>query len=134
MIGSLVTVLNFIALYAINKPRSGTAVIIGKLVEINFSYLLILIASMIVTGSIAVFISIFFAKIFAKNIHKINYNKMSLGVIIILILLSMVLSGPISLVVLITATATGILASEFGIKKMHLMGCLILPVILYLSL
>jgi len=132
IIGTVVSVLNFIALYAINKPRSGTAVIVGKLLELNINSLLLLISAMLVSGSIAVFISIFFAKLFARNITKISYSKLNWIVLVFLVTLCILVSGPWSLLVLITATALGILASEYEIKKMQLMGCLIIPVIIYL--
>jgi len=132
IIGVLVSGLNFIALYAINKPRSGAAVIVGKLVsDLSLNSLLVFLVSMLISGSIAVLLAIFFAKIFARNIEKINYSKICMGVLGFLVILSILISGWFSLIVLLIATCLGLIANLIGIKRIHLMGCLILPVILY---
>jgi len=135
IISILVTALNFAALYLINKPRSGTAIIVGRLLhDINLQHLAIFCAAMIAAGSIAVFLSLFFAKVFAKYIDRINYSGLSLIILIFLVILSVNISGWISLIVLIVSTCLGVVAIATGIKKMHLMGCLIVPVILYFIL
>ena len=134
ILGTLVAGLNFVALYAIDKPRSGVAVIVGKLVTLNINSLAILISTMLFVGSVSVFLSLFFAKIFAENVSRINYQKLSFAILAMLILLSWIISGPYSVIVLATATSLGILASEYGVKKMYLMGSLILPTILYFLL
>jgi putative membrane protein len=131
-ISTLVLGLNFAALYIINKSRSGTGIIIQKLIsDISLNQLWLLLAVMLASGSIAVLLSLIFAKIFAKNISKINYRKMNMTILIILVAMSVLISGWLSLIILITATALGILAINSGIRRIQLMGCLIVPVILY---
>jgi putative membrane protein len=135
IISILVTALNFAALYIINKPRSGTAIIVGRLLQdISLQHLAIFCTAMIVAGSVAVFLALFFAKVFAKHLPKINYSTLSLIILIFLVVLSVNISGWLSLLVLIVSTCLGIVTITFGIKKMHLMGCLIVPVILYFIL
>jgi len=134
IIGTLVTGLNFVSLYIIQKGRSGASVIIGKLLELNIYSLWLLIAAMLVSGSIALILSLCFSKAFSEKISGINYGALNLGVILLLVALSIIISGPYSLIILVTSTALGIFANETGIKKMHLMGCLMLPVIFYLIL
>ena len=132
IISILVTAFNFAALYIINKPRSGTAIIVGKLIQdITLHQLIVFCIVMLIAGSVSVFITLLFAKFFAKNIYKVNYSLLSLTILIILVAISVILSGWISLIVLITATAVGLIAISKGVGRMHLMGCLILPVILY---
>lgn len=131
-INTIVMGLSFVALYSIQKSRTGAAVIIGKLLEdFSLNYLLLFLVVALVAGSLAVFLTLVFAKIFAKNIIKINYRYLCLGVIALITLLTIPISGLIGLVVLITATSIGIIAILKGIRRMHLMGCLLLPVILY---
>lgn len=133
IISILVTGLNFAALYIIDKPRSGTAIIVGKLLnEITLSNLIIFGIAALISGIAAFFLSLFFAKIFVKNISKVNYPLLSLLVLIALVALSIFISGWISILVLITATSIGLIAIETGTQKMHLMGCIILPVIFFL--
>lgn len=132
IISVLVTAFNFAALYIINKPRSGTAIIIERLMpDITLQHLIIFCLVMLIAGSISVFFALFFAKIFAKNIYKVNYPLLSLIIFLILVIISINLSGWLSLLVLITATALGLIAISKGVGRMHLMGCIMLPVILY---
>ena len=70
-ISTIVTGLNFIALYAINKPRSETAIIVGKILPmLTLQTLILILTSALVAGSIAVFISLYCAKRFSKMIEK----------------------------------------------------------------
>lgn len=131
-ISTIVTGLNFVALYAINKPRSGAAIIIGKILEfLNLQTLILILTTALIAGSISVFITLYFARRFSKFIEKANYQKLCLIVSIILILMSILISGLWSIPVLIVATSLGILTNLWGIRKMHLMGCLIVPIIFY---
>ena len=87
----------------------------------------------------------FFFRLSSQKIYaltqgqKAEYKVWWAGIVVSLIigfitLLTFFFDGFIGLTILITATAIGILASSWGIGKNHLMGCLILPVILYFVL
>lgn len=131
-INTIVMVLSFIALYSVSKPRTGIAVFIGRFLgTFGEQQLWIFLTIALIAGSLAVFITLAFAKIFAKGIIKINYKKLCLGILIFLAILTPILSGWLAIIVFITATALGILTSSLGIRKIHLMGCLIFPVIIW---
>ncbi len=128
----IVMALSFVALYTIKKPRTGSAVITGKLIaSFSFNHLIICLAVCLFVAGISVFLSLFFAKNFAKWISRVNYSFLC-GIIIFFICgLSILISGFTSLLVLLVGTAIGILCSELGVRKINLMGCLLIPVILY---
>jgi len=131
-INTIVMGLSFVALYVIQKPRTGSAVIIGKLLEsFTLNHLLLFLAVSLVAGCIATFLTLVFAKLFARGISKLNYRYVCLSIIILIAALTIPLSGLLGLLVLFTATSIGLIAALKGIKRMHLMGCLLLPVILY---
>lgn len=132
LINILVTFMNFIAIYVIGKPRSGVAVVAAKLLgEMNLKQLILFLIVAIIAGSISVYLTLFAAKIFARNLKRFNYNKISVFILILLCFISFLFSGLIGLFVLITATGIGIVAIKRGVMRIHLMGCLILPVIFY---
>lgn len=131
IIGTLVTGLNFIALYAIGKPRSGVSVIVGKLLEINFSQLILLLIVILIAGSAATILVLKISKKFIFFIERINYSKLCFWVLLVLCGLTVLFSGWFGLLILAVTTALGIFTNALGIKKMHLMGCLLLPIILY---
>lgn len=131
-INVIVMALSFVALYSIKKPRTGSAVIVGKILEtFSFNDLLICLAICLFVAGISVFLSLFFAKNFAKWISKANYPLLCWIIISFICILSLLISGWFSLLIIVTGSAIGILCSELGIKKINLMGCLLIPVILY---
>lgn len=131
-VNSIVMLLSFVALYSIGKPRSGVAVFTGKfLPALSQQQLWLLLAAGLVAGCISVFLSLFFAKKFSAIMTKINYRWLCLGILIFITTISIFLSGPLSLLVLATGAAIGMLTSFMGVKKIQMMGCLLLPVILY---
>ncbi len=121
--------------YAIEKSRNGAIVVINKLLEgITFETMLIFIAVSLVAAGVATLLTIKLSKVFAKLIVKVNYQKLIWSIIIFITFLTFVFDGPIGLTILITATALGLLGSVWRVGKNHLMGCLIVPVILYFIL
>ena len=88
----------------------------------------------LVVGGIATILAISISKIFARYIVKINYQNIVFSIITFITLLTFFFDGFIGLTILATATAIGLVASYWGIGKNHLMGCLIVPVILFFVL
>jgi putative membrane protein len=135
LLGSINTIvmgLSFITLYTIQKSRTGSAVAIGKLLEtFSFNSLLIILIAIFISGILAFFLTIFLAKIFSKNISKISYNKLSLGILIFLSTIILIFSGFLGFLVFIVSTFLGLTCIYAGIKRTHLMGCLLLPTILF---
>ncbi len=131
-INMMVMIFSFVALYSINKPRTGSAVIIGKLFpSFEFKTLLICLAVCLFASGISFILSLLFARIFSKIITKVNYPLLCILIILFIFIICFFISGWISILILIISSAIGILCSELGIKKINLMGCLILPVIIY---
>jgi len=141
LLGSINTIvmgLSFIALYSIQKTRTGAAVAVSRLLpELTLSNLLIILAAIILAGAASFIIAVQISKLAAKNIHKIQYSKLSLIIlstllIIILIFSDFTLIGKIlALLTFITSTFLGIFTILTGVKRMHLMGCLLVPTILF---
>ncbi|MCS7134259.1 MAG: tripartite tricarboxylate transporter permease [Candidatus Pacearchaeota archaeon] len=135
MISTMTMLFSFVALYAIQKPRTGVAVFVGKFLPgLSEKEIILFMVVAVLTSFVCFFIASFFARIFSKNITKIKYKWICLGILIFLLILTPIVSGLASLLVFFVGTCLGIMASMFGIRKIHLMGSLILPVIIwYLS-
>ncbi len=131
-VNSITVLLSFVALYSINKPRSGVAVFVGKfLPNFSLSDLMILMVIALIVGIILFPLTLFLARKFSRFIEKVNYKWLCFSIIIFLIILTPIISGWLALIVLITSTCLGIFCSLLGIKKIFLMGSLILPVIIW---
>lgn len=134
-INTVVMVVSFISLYSIDKARNGSVLVISKILgEFNLSHLfLFLFVSLFVAG-IASFLALKISKTFSKVMSKVNYAKICLSVISLIVIMAFIISGPFGLFVLIVSTFLGITASFMGIGKNHLMGCLLFPIILFFLL
>lgn len=137
-INTIVMGLSFITLYSIQKTRTGAAAAVSKLIpELTRNNLYLIILSIIIAGLIAFSLTIFLAKFFSKNIHKIEYSKLSKIILIILFIIITIFSDTtisgklLASLVFFTSTSLGIFTILSEIKRMHLMGCLLVPTILF---
>ncbi|MBS3112175.1 tripartite tricarboxylate transporter permease [Candidatus Woesearchaeota archaeon] len=134
-INTIVMIVGLITFYTINKSRNGSVIAISKLMEtLTINNFIIIIASILITGSIATFLALKISKIFAKVITKINYRVLCKLIISFLSILVLFISGTYGLLLLITATALGVIPPLLKVSRHHLMGSLILPIILFLLL
>ena len=121
--------------YALDKARNGAIVAVKDLIgQVGMQEMLIFLAVSLTVGGLAAILTLNLSKVFAKLIVKVNYTHIIWGIIIFITLLTIYFDGIIGLTILFTATAIGLVTSFWGIGKNHLMGCLILPVILFFVL
>jgi putative membrane protein len=126
------TMISLVSSYAIEKARSGAIVAINQLIGmITLNTMFILLIVSLISASIAVIITIKISKLFCFLLQKVNYRKIAIIIIAFILLLTVYFDSFIGILILATSTSLGILASRFGVGKNHMMGCLILPVILF---
>ena len=127
--------LSIVAAYTIQKARNGAIVGVQQLLsQVTFSHMILFLVVALISGAAGTLLTIKFSRIFSRYITKINYSLLIKIIIIFIIFLSIIFDGPIGLLILITSTSLGLLAHRWGIAKNHLMGCLVIPVILYFVL
>lgn len=135
LVGSINTIvmgLSFVTAYSIEKTRTGSAAAIKELLTtISLSSLAIMLLTIILSGIISFFLGIALSKFFAKNISKFNYSKLSMAIISILLLLTIFLSNSYGLLVLVSATSLGIFAISSNVRRINLMGSLLVPSIVF---
>src|SRR3989344_2381888 len=129
LLGSVNTIvmgMSFVTLYTIQKSRTGSAVAVSKLLE-NFSLssLAVIILTAAITGALAFFLTVFIAKKFSPVITKIDYSRLSIVVLLFITAVVIFFSGWLGLILLIVSTATGLTAILLGVRRTHLMGCLL---------
>lgn len=129
---TLVMGFSFVAFYFISRTRTGAATAIAEIVG-NFSIeiLILILITILISGTIAFFLTKFLAEKMSKIFTKINYTKLSLIVLIFLSFLILIVSKPIGLLILITSTITGIYCISFNVKRTNMMGCLLIPTIIF---
>ncbi len=138
MLGGINTVnmlVSMIMLYTVGKARTGALVAVSEIINtINMKSLLIFICIALIAAGIATFLALLMTRMFTKIITKINYQFICFGIIIFIAILSIILSGWTGLAILAVSASIGIVPNILGIRRSHMMGCLLLPVILWFIL
>jgi len=122
---------SMLALYTINNPRSGVAVIIGKVIDINFDTVLLLVGVMAFSAFFAVVVHIQIGKRMSRLVEKINYRKLCMASFIFILLMVYAFTGLFGLLLALLCTVIGLLPIMSGVSRTHLMGVLLLPTILF---
>ncbi len=126
------TMYAFMALYLIEKTRSGASIAVKEIMDMPTFYdLLFMIAVMLFTTFFAVFITLGLSRFAANAVQKADYKAFSKAIIIFLTVLVFLLTGPTGMLILITASAIGIFVHETGVNRSSCMAVLIVPTILY---
>lgn len=125
-------------MFIILKSRSGATLAAMDLMYVpewtnllmptNLAYLLI---ALLLGGTLSYFLTLNVGKIFAKRFANVPYAlvvKLTITFVSILVFLFTGLAG---LLILTIATCIGLLPVEWGIRRSHCMGILLIPIILY---
>jgi len=135
LIGStniLVMGFSFISLYAISKTRTGAAAAVKEILgNLSGEVLILILLTILISGIISFFLTKFLAGFFSQKITKINYSKLSIATLIFLVIIVFVISGFLGLLVLVASTLLGVFCNSLEVKKTNMMGCLLLPTIIY---
>jgi putative membrane protein len=131
-INTIVMGLSFITFYSIGRTRTGAAAAVKDLMPVmSFSDLGAVFAAIILSGAAAFFIALNISKYVAKNISKISYLKTSIITLAFISAVVFAFSGPVGLFIFVTSTALGVFAILSGSRRTNLMGCLLIPTILF---
>jgi putative membrane protein len=118
--------------YSIGKARNGAIVAITSFFEsINLNEMLIFLFTSLAIGGFSGIVTVFLSKKFSELMAKLNYRLILISIIVFLTALTFATSGLVGIIILISASALGICASLLTVGKNNLMGCLILPVLIY---
>lgn len=129
---TLVMGFSFISLYIISRTRTGAAVAIQEILgTFTEPILILMILTSLIAGIFAFFITLKLAETFAKKLPNINYVKLSKIILIILTLTIFFISGFKGILIFIISTLTGLYCISKKIKRTNMMGCLLIPTIIF---
>ena len=130
-INTVSAIFTLTVLFLISKARTGVIAAMQEVLFLDFHAYLVLFVACFAAVGIAASLAIGLGRFFAKNISKFNYKKISIMIIIFVSVLVGWFSGPLGLFVMTVGVAIGLLAPLIGIRRIHAMGCLVLPVVFY---
>ncbi|MFH1972815.1 MAG: tripartite tricarboxylate transporter permease [archaeon] len=138
LVGGLSTVnmvLSLVTLFVLGKARNGAVVVVSKIIEeLQYSDFWVFISIALIVGGIATFLACNLSKVFSRVLEKVNYKWLCIGIICFITVLVFVLTGFLGFFILLVATSVGIIPNIKNIGRNHMMGCLLIPVILYFVL
>ena len=127
-----------VVMFVILRSRSGATLAAMELLSVaewtslfmpeNLTYLLI---ALLLGGTLSYFLTLKVGKIFAKHFANVPYAlvvKLTITMVVILVFL---FTGFLGILILIVATFIGLLPVEWGVRRSHCMGVLLIPIILY---
>lgn len=115
------------AFFSIARTRNGVMVAMAALEP---PAILPLLCVAVLAGGFAYLVTIRMAR-HAVLLGGLNIRRLNTGVIIFVIVLSLILTGPFGGVILVLATLSGIVPGLVGVPRLHCMGAIVLPVILF---
>ena len=135
-IGTASTMFAFITFCISGNERSGTMTAVSNIIE-NASItpgselFTIVMITLAITSVFAYFVTISAGQIFSKVISAIDINRMNLMIIAFTVVLTYLMTGYWGIILLLLCTAIGIIPVITDTNRIHLTGCLIVPVILF---
>lgn len=120
---------SLVALYVIDRPRSGAAAAIQDLMELDQSALMKMIIIVVLVASASYLACIAAARLAGRAITRINYRLLCIVVLVFLTAMSYAFTGTFGLFIFFLSTVIGLIAPLAGIHRTHAMGVLMLPLI-----
>ena len=65
------------------------------------------------------------------RVERVNYEKLSKTMLVFLAVMVTILTGFVGLAIFVVGSAIGLLAPLSGSRRIHAMGCLIIPVLVW---
>ena len=129
-IGTVNFMMSIITTATIGKARNGAvAAVIELIPRIDIQTAACLSASALAAAGLGAFLALGIGRMASRLMSVIPYKVSCMAVIIFVTALISFRSGPVGVLVFITAAALGILASSSGVARLHLMACLMVPVV-----
>jgi putative membrane protein len=127
-----------VVMFVILRSRSGATLAAMELISVvewtelliptNLSYLLI---SLLLGGTLSYFLTLKVGRLFAKRFANVPYALIVKLTITLIVILVFLFTGLVGIIILIVATFLGLLPVEWGVRRSHCMGVLLIPIIIY---
>ncbi len=132
LMNMLIMVSSFPFVYATEKSRTGAAAAISNLITSpNIFHIIIILFTCTVSGISAYFIGKKISEKSSKYIARINYKIISILALLSISATVLIFSNLLGFLVFLTGTAIGIFTITSEVKRTNMMGCLIVPTLLY---
>ncbi len=123
---------SIVAVYIIGRARSGIAVSIQNLMKtLTFNNAVVLVLTGFISAGLAAGAAIYLAKRSLRLFRKMDYRRLCFGVLVFILSISLLLTGPKGLGVALVGSSIGLSCLLSGSRRSYLMGSILFPVILF---
>jgi len=123
---------SMLAIYTIQNPRSGVAVIAQKVLGgIDYNEVLLLVGVMAFSAFFATIAQIEIGKRMSSLVSRIDYRTLCISSLVFILSLVYFFTGVFGLMLAVLSTIIGLLPILSGTSRTHLMGVLLIPTILF---
>lgn len=139
-VGTAAAVFGIIALAVTGKGKTGALLVVkqmlgaegvGALSSATSAETILLLISVFAAALLGYTITLRLGRFFAARVAEINIDLMTKIIVVSLILLVLLMSGIPGMLLLITATLLGMIPPRIGTNRVHLTGCLLVPIALF---
>ena len=126
---------SLLALYLIERSRSGASVAIEQILSFGFSWqdTILVIMVFVISAFLAKKIIFKASSIIILYFSKIHYKSLNLSIIVFIFLLVFFTTGVWGILILITATSLGMIAPLANVRRAQAMAFFLLPVLVFFS-
>ena len=134
-IGSASTVFALVTLSVTGYGRTGTMLATGEVLgDSIFGFgngiFVLMLLSVAVASLLGYIITIISGRSMAGFVRNRDMNRMNRVIIVLMIVLVALMTGPYGLLVLFASAVAGLIPTSVNVSRVHLSGCLILPVLI----
>ncbi|MCL2785831.1 MAG: tripartite tricarboxylate transporter permease [Methanomassiliicoccaceae archaeon] len=134
-IGTAAAVFALITLSVNGKGRTGTMVVVRDIIGdglngVGNSIFMLMLLSVAIACTIGYCAAIRSGKTFSKFVSSVNIRKMNMTILATIIVLVALMTGLWGVAVLVISSIIGLIPISAGTGRVHLSGCLIVPVII----
>lgn len=135
-IGTASTVFTFITLSLTGKERSGTMSVTAELltgydITLGSEVFACILAAMAAAAVLAYAITVHSGRLMSRLVRRVDMSALSRAVLVLMLVMTVLFCGYWGLVMLLACTLIGMAPLLLGTRRIHLTGCLIVPVLLF---
>ncbi len=139
-VGTAAAVFGIVALAVTGKGRTGALLAVkqmlgaegvGALSSVASAETVALLLSVFAAALLGYAITLRLGRLFAAKVGDLDLDRMTKAIVVSLILLVLLMSGIPGLLLLIASTLIGMVPPRIGTNRVHLTGCLLVPITLF---
>ncbi|MCK5548289.1 MAG: tripartite tricarboxylate transporter permease, partial [Thermoplasmata archaeon] len=140
-VGTSCSIFVVVALFVIFKARSGAMMAVLQLGgEMVTSweplgavpvFLALMLFSILLASLFSTYLTLYFGSLFGRVLSRFSYSRICIGIISFLFIMIFLLTGPFGILLALLSTCVGLIPPLIGVTRVHLMGCLLFPIILF---